>query len=192
MRDTTQIPLKVIFHIALIVKDLMLMQVRLGKIHVQHRSSDGCRLLFVRICEEELDLDFQWHCQGVSCFPSENLIMGERRFIVECSNSNFFGIFNRLIAEIVSDCILSGLKILELFRFEKSFYSAIPNALTDEQAVGLFGELYLMRHWFSNSIPLIIRNDYWNGPSGASKDYNFSEFQIEVKNLNVRYITNET
>lgn len=152
-----------------------------GKIHVQHRSSDGCRLLFVRICEEELDLDFQWHCQGVSCFPSENLIMGERRFIVECSNSNFFGIFNRLIAEIVSDCILSGLKILELFRFEKSFYSAIPNALTDEQAVGLFGELYLMRHWFSNSIPLIIRNDYWNGPSGASKDYNFSEFQIEVK-----------
>jgi len=152
-----------------------------GKIHLQHRSADGYRLLFVRIREEELDLDFQWHCQGVSCFFSENLIIGERRFVVECSNSNFFGIFNRLIAEIVSDCILSGLKILELFRFEKSFYSAIPNQMTDEQAVGLFGELYLMSHWFSNSMPRIIGNDYWSGPTGASKDYNFSDFQIEVK-----------
>ena len=152
-----------------------------GEIHVQHRSSDGCRLLFVGIREQELDLDFQWHCQGVSCFISENPIIGERRFVVECSNSNFFGIFNRLIAEIVSDSILNSLKILELFRFEKSFYSSIPNPMTDEQAVGLFGELYLMSYWFSNSIPLILTNNYWNGPTGASKDYNFSEFQIEVK-----------
>ena len=78
-----------------------------------------CRLLFVGIREQELDLDFQWHCQGVSCFISENPIIGERRFVVECSNSNFFGIFNRLIAEIVSDSILNSLKILELFSIRK-------------------------------------------------------------------------
>ena len=94
---------------------------------------------------------------------------------------NFFEIFNRLLAEIVSDEIYSGLKIIEIFRFEKSFYSGIPNPLTEEMAVGLFGELFLMSEWFSESIPLIIENNFWKGPTGASKDYSFSNFQIEVK-----------
>ena len=152
-----------------------------GKFHVQQRSSDGHRLLFVSINTNELELDLSWECIGLSCYISESLIIGEKRFVVECSNANFFEIFNRLLAGIISDEIYSGLKIIEIFRFEKSFYSGIPNPLTEEMAVGLFGELFLMSEWFSESIPLVIENNFWKGPTGASKDYSFSNFQIEVK-----------
>jgi len=152
-----------------------------GKIHVQHRLNDECRILFVSLPEDEIGLDILWQSEGISCYLSKNLIMGDKKIVVECSNADYFEIFNRLIAEIVSDCILSGLEIINLFRFEKIFWSTIPNPMTEEQAVGLFGELYLMTEWFSDSIIEIIENGYWTGPNRASKDYNFSNFQIEVK-----------
>ena len=53
--------------------------------------------------------------------------------------------------------------------------------MTHEKAAGLFGELYLMWRWFPNEIIGIIQNQWWTGPNGSDKDFNFDNLQIEVK-----------
>jgi len=152
-----------------------------GEYHVQNRSMDGTRFFFSKLNIEESNLEINWRSKGIYCFISTQEVIGEKRFVVECSEHKFFPIFNRLIARIIQDNVKGVRNIINIFRYEKSFWAGIPNPMTDEQALGLFGELYLMTEWFSHKVVEIIEQDFWTGPNGTAKDYNFDNFQIEVK-----------
>ena len=154
---------------------------RYGNHHVQNRVSDGNRLFLSTLNEGEQDSDISWESIGIHCYISSANIMGEKRCVVECSNSNFFPILNKSIAQIIQENITGAEEIIQIFRSERIFWAGVPNLMTQEKATGLFGELYLMWKWFPEEIVEIILQDQWNGPTGADKDFNFSNLQIEVK-----------
>jgi hypothetical protein len=149
--------------------------------YVQFRLSDGHRLFFSAIVDGEEESDIAWDSRGIRCYISPNHILGERRFIVECNDSRFFSMMNRLISNIIQQDITGAENIISLFKAERLFWSGITNNMTQEKAAGLFGELYLMWRWLPKDIVAIIENEWWNGPTGSDKDFNFDNLQIEVK-----------
>jgi hypothetical protein len=149
--------------------------------HVQTRISDGHRLFFSALDKGEEELDINWDSRGIKCFISGHQIRGERRVIVECSDERFFSMMNRLITNILQQNIIGAENIISLFKSERLFWSGVPNLMTQEKAVGLFGELFILWKWLPDQIVEIIQNDWWNGPTGSDKDFNFNDLQIEVK-----------
>ena len=148
---------------------------------VQHRLSDEHRLFFSSIVEGEEESDIVWESRGIRCYISPNHILDERRFVVECSDPGYFSMMNRLISNIIQQDIIGAENIISIFKAERFFWSGITNNMTHEKAAGLFGELYLMWRWFPNEIIGIIQNQWWTGPNGSDKDFNFNNLQIEVK-----------
>ena len=148
---------------------------------VQHRLSDEHRLFFSSIVEGEEESDIFWESRGIRCYISPNHILDERRFVVECCEPAYFSMMNRLISNIIQQDIIGAENIISIFKAERLFWSGITNNMTHEKAAGLFGELYLMWRWFPNEIIGIIQNQWWTGPNGSDKDFNFDNLQIEVK-----------
>ena len=149
--------------------------------YVQFRLSDGHRLFFSAIVDGEEESDIAWESRGIRCYISPNLILGERRFIVECDDFRFFSMMNRLISNIIQQNITGADNIVSLFKGERLFWSGITNKMTQEKAAGLFGEVYLLWRWLPENIVEIIEHEWWNGPTGSDKDFNFDNLQIEVK-----------
>jgi len=152
-----------------------------GHHYVQIRASDGNRLLFVKLEDGDIEDDFNWESRGIACYLSRTEVRGERRFVVECSDVNFFEPMNRLIATILQRKLIGATNIINLFRSERLFWAHLPFAMTQEKATGLFGELFLMYRWLPSQLSSLIENEIWTGPLGTDKDFNHSTLQIEVK-----------
>ena len=152
-----------------------------GNHYVQFRLIDGHRLFLSAIIEGEEEFDIAWESRGIRCYISPNHILGERRFIVECNDSRFFSMMNRLISNIIQQDITGAENIISLFKRERLFWSGITNKMTQEKAAGLFGELYLMWRWLPEYIVRIMEHDCWKGPTGSDKDFHLDNIQIEVK-----------
>ena len=102
--------------------------------YVQFRLNDGHRLFLSAIIEGEEESDIAWESRGIRCYISPNQILGERRFIVECNDSRFFSMMNRLISNIIQQDITGAENIISLFKAERLFWSGITN-LAQETSV---------------------------------------------------------
>ena len=152
-----------------------------GHHHVQIRTTDGNRLLYAKLEEGDIEDDVRWESRGIACYLSQNEVIGARRFVVECSDINYFEPMNRVIATILQHNIIGAKNIINLFRSERLFWAHLPFAMTQEKATGLFGELFFMYRWLPNQLAHLIENEIWTGPLGTDKDFNHSTLQIEVK-----------
>lgn len=88
------------------------------------------------------------------------------------------------------------LQVESALRAWNSAFSAKRELLTEEQMLGLFGELVLMKDMFSSSFSVDTIVAAWTGPEGEDHDYTFpGRFQVEVKSTAPHserlYISNE-
>lgn len=67
--------------------------------------------------------------------------------------------------------------VLQNLQYWRRFWSSSAEALSQEAALGLFGELWFMERW----IGLPQGLNHWVGPSGSVHDFRWDEFSVEVK-----------
>ncbi len=68
-----------------------------------------------------------------------------------------------------------------LVKWETLFQSASQQGLSVEQQHGLFGELFFLRQFISNSDDIFNCVNSWFGPSCAVQDFQFGNWAVEVK-----------
>jgi len=87
------------------------------------------------------------------------------------------------ILEAIADELKGGLNFVEAFERSLSRLHALlaPRAkLTNEELVGLFGELTLLEHVIKHS-GAKAACDSWLGPTGEQHDFMFASYDVEVK-----------
>ena len=143
--------------------------------------SDGIRQFVIKTAEDAKDID-EWSSRGLSCYPSRMPFWkrDKHHLIIACSEPDFFPAMNRIAANILNVEMVSGPDVISLFREERAFWSRTRIALTDEQAAGLFGELFFMLEYFPTELPDLI-NEHWSGSDYSDKDFSWDDLQVEVK-----------
>ena len=106
---------------------------------------------------------------------------------VVCADSANNEAFTKLCAEIVASA-KSGvggerreavMMILQRWRW---FWSDPASSLSDAAALGLFGELWFLRHW----IPVRSAVRWWRGPLGDRHDFVHPQVSVEIKTASER------
>lgn len=102
-------------------------------------------------------------------------------------DNRFEDIFDSLIVDIISNIInLSDDKLIlkEFFnridKWQALFDKAANEGLNQEEQRGLFGELYFLRKWLKVSDKIKCLQA-WVGPEKAIKDFQYSNWALEVK-----------
>jgi Putative PD-(D/E)XK family member, (DUF4420) len=111
-----------------------------------------------------------------------------RYFDVACqdssANANFTAVGTEILEALKADHsnvaeMLSG--ILDRWRW---FWGVPPNALSAEEAVGLFGELWFLEFWLDPIDTAVL--EAWTGPTGDRHDLKWSAASVEIKATRAR------
>lgn len=92
-------------------------------------------------------------------------------------------ILNELLKERVPERYIDVLK--ERIEKWRDFFKSASNALTEEKAIGLVGELSCLKELERAGIKSV---GYWNGPIKAAQDFQSNCFAIEVKTTKVQQL----
>jgi hypothetical protein len=108
-------------------------------------------------------------------------------FDVACRDPTVHANFTTLSAEVVATLVedpsnprRSLEQILDRWRW---FWGTAPGALTDEEALGLFGELWFLEYWVGLDSGTLTA---WRGPLGDRHDFKWPEASVEVKATRTR------
>ncbi len=149
------------------------------------------RHVLVRIPEGEEDAFTERVSRGigvqtVKMVPKDTGL--EESFVeIACLDSQGHGALDLVISELVDAVERSGgltrVKLVQgVLSKWRRFWSGVPtNALSVEQQVGLFGELYFLCRWLSNALGPSKALDTWRGPAGARNDFELPSLAIEAK-----------
>ncbi len=100
-------------------------------------------------------------------------------------NNDVFSIVIQDIIDEISACRDSDLYVARLRRriekWREFFRNSEQRRLSDEKAIGLFGELMFMKQALEAGIVYIP--DLWNGPLRASQDYQSAFVAVEIKTV---------
>jgi hypothetical protein len=98
-----------------------------------------------------------------------------------CLSADFKRTFAAVSVDIIKTVLEGssspGDSIIQTLRYWKRFWSVGPQPLTEEAALGLFGELWFLERWMG--IPSGVAS--WVGPTGARHDFQGELFSVEVK-----------
>ncbi|MEM0134537.1 MAG: PD-(D/E)XK motif protein [Thermoplasmatales archaeon] len=105
---------------------------------------------------------------------------------VKCMDRAGFDGFN-LIGRQITEAVINGnasraesvRRVLARWRY---FWGNVPrNILSNEQIIGLFGELWFLRYWLLPRFEHKNVLESWTGPKGGRHDFEFRGLSIEVK-----------
>src|SRR5680860_181361 len=99
-------------------------------------------------------------------------------------NENFSGLAKEICDGLVADRdnvrpVLES--ILERWRW---FWGNLPQDLSEELAVGLFGELWFLEYWMKPITADVLRT--WSGPARDRHDFKWPAASVEIKSTRVR------
>lgn len=124
--------------------------------------------------------------QTVKMVPQDTGL--EESFVeIACLDSQGHRAFDLVIGELVEALErASGLTRVRLVQGVLSkwrrFWSGVPSgALSIEQQVGLFGELYFLSRWLCEALGPTRAVSTWRGPAGARNDFELPGLGVEVK-----------
>ncbi|VVB54853.1 Uncharacterised protein [uncultured archaeon] len=86
-----------------------------------------------------------------------------------------------VVYEINDDNILIDKLLERLAKWQSLFEKLGHHGLSEEAQRGLFGELYFLRKYLSNSPDYVKCINTWMGPENAIQDFQYSNWAIEVK-----------
>jgi hypothetical protein len=98
-----------------------------------------------------------------------------------CVDPGFRDAFGALAADLVLRLAggtgASREIVAETLRRWRRFWAVPQAGLSEEEALGLFGELWFLERWIG--VPLGVAR--WTGPSGSRHDFQWPEASVEVK-----------
>ncbi len=148
------------------------------------RDHLGRRHLMVPLAAGE-DLSVRLRAAGLRAnAPRELLQEGARRHYLDlyCTRHELHGIFGRLAQEVVAEAARPGpnaaRRCANLLEEWRSLFGTGVGAFGRDQAVGLLGELWLLRRVLLLDSALL---DTWTGPLGGVHDFRRGTAAIEVK-----------
>lgn len=111
-----------------------------------------------------------------------------RYLCIELTDQSYKDIFYEFCNLLISSCIeetreSAALDVLiqKSWRWQSLLTKQNAKKLSDESQKGLIGELYFLNEFL---FPIFQENESissWYGPTGSSKDFEFSSFQVEIK-----------
>lgn len=145
-------------------------------------SSDQVRHCLVA-CDERLE-DRDERVASILKVATRDITLemrGESRYLdIQCLQESGFRIFDYFIQDMISAADHSVRAVDERLREYRHFWQRPRQALSDQEAIGLFGELWFMNEWLSG--PTADRLDAWaGGASSALHDFAWSRAHVEVK-----------
>jgi len=111
----------------------------------------------------------------------------ERYIEITCLDSAGHAALDLVIEELISSLAANpdgnrGGLVQEVLSKWKRFWSGIgAGALSSEQLLGLFGELWFLSRWLAPTVGFAAAMDCWRGPLGARNDFERPLLGIEVK-----------
>ena len=124
---------------------------------------------------------FSWEAIGIratiySTFSSEQL-----NLVISSDEQNSQEQLKELLLHFLRNDINNPNEVVDLLETRRYLWGRLLGTLSENQAQGLFGELYFMNEWLSD--PLHQTITHWDGPDGALNDFNWStlDFHVEVK-----------
>lgn len=101
----------------------------------------------------------------------------------------FRGVFGEMSVDVLKWCVLAGRdeglavrRLAERLRTWKELFSGgIPRPLSDDEQVGLFGELSFLAKLLDRSVSPSRAVPGWRGPLGDPHDFHLGQVHIEVK-----------
>jgi hypothetical protein len=105
--------------------------------------------------------------------------------LINFSHIEIFSVLCEDLIETISS-IIEESEILRIFfnrleNWKSLFEKASAEGLTPEEQRGLYGELFLLRKFLSSSSDSLKVINSWLGPLKANKDFQYSDWAIEVK-----------
>lgn len=97
-------------------------------------------------------------------------------------DDTFSAVAEDLVEETRSDPVSPMHGVRETLRRWRWFWGVDSSGMSDEAALGLFGELWFLDRWTNPSVSL----QNWLGPSGSRHDFVSRSISIEVKATQVR------
>jgi Putative PD-(D/E)XK family member, (DUF4420) len=111
-----------------------------------------------------------------------------RYFDVACQDTAMHANFTAVAAEILdaledanADVVESLATILARWRW---FWGVVPEALGEDEVIGLFGELWFLEYWLDPVDTATLRA--WTGPAGDRHDFKWPTASVEVKATRAR------
>jgi hypothetical protein len=128
--------------------------------------------------------------KGLEVMVDELRVGGQaarRYFDVACRevsmNANFAAVAGEILDGIDggehAETVIAG--VLARWRW---FWGAPPAGMSEEEVIGLFGELWFLEHWLSPLNRSVI--EAWSGPTGDRHDFQWRSSSIEVKATRAR------
>lgn len=80
----------------------------------------------------------------------------------------------------------AGIRIKNRYHIWIKMFNRSPKKLSEEMYKGLFGELYVMKHYLEKKIGTKSAIEAWVGPLKLDKDFSYNSTYLEVKTTNVK------
>lgn len=118
---------------------------------------------------------------------------GQQRLVITLAHhvdrDLFLGLCETLISNLTgvadSEAVLA-LTLAHLKRWKAFLAGRNTRLLSPEEVIGLFGELYVLRMLYQQTLPQATALDAWYGPDNSHQDFMFGDRAIEVKSLSGR------
>lgn len=101
----------------------------------------------------------------------------------------FLGLCSTLIDSlrtVTDSAVALAVTIAHLKRWKAFLAGRNARRLSPEEVRGLFGELYILRQLYQNTLTQVAAVDSWCGPDDSHQDFIFANRAIEVKSLSGR------
>jgi len=121
---------------------------------------------------------------------SKATLRGDKRwaFQVSLTNNDYLGVFRVLIRDLVmvvsneSNQLVAERKLVRRYsEWQKLFEQAKDVKLTDQQILGLIGELYFLNYQVISNLNIEEGIESWIGPKSANHDFQLQNTWLEVK-----------
>jgi hypothetical protein len=113
---------------------------------------------------------------------------GSVRIIVKVKDIHYNDVFTILVKDILKHVFQQESQyssvqalIARLNRWQNFLRTYTPGMLSDQERLGLYGELWLIKKLISEVDNTAALIKAWVGPAGANQDFQFAECAIEVK-----------
>ena len=118
----------------------------------------------------------------------EKLSSETKGIVVSLTNQRFFDTFSKIAADVIS-CVqnlnkepeYTSIYCLRINSWRNIFSRGAQQIMTQDEQVGLYGELEMIQAMINEGIPTSDVIDAWKGADAEDKDFQFHNVGIEVK-----------
>lgn len=144
-------------------------------------DESGAYTACLRIAEDEMDEEYTWASRGISCSIGTAFSIDEgRHLIIRCDSASFHAPFRDTVLTLVNKECSEASDVINELEISVLFFSIVAT-LSEERAMGLFGELFFLSRHLGG--PISDRIQSWDGPDYSLSDFNWNDpgFHVEVK-----------